>query len=271
MSEKRPFKQAGKGPQKPIKKPFRKASPPSSDGHGGSVWLYGQHAVMSAWQNPERRCFRLLLADGSEPLPLDGIKAKRPAPQFIPKAEFDQMFEGAVHQGIAVEVALLPIPSIQDIVRDCAHDASARVVLLDQVSDPHNVGAILRSAAAFGAKAVILPDRSAPLPVGVLAKVACGAVDVVPLVPVPNLSRAMELLKESGFWTVGLDERGEKTLADANLKDGKIALVLGAEGDGLRRLTAEKCDFLVRLPTQPPIASLNVSNAAAVALYEMVR
>jgi 23S rRNA (guanosine2251-2'-O)-methyltransferase len=259
-------------PKSASKAQFKGQPKPPPTQNPGSVWLYGLHAVKAAWENPERRCFRLLVAIGHdwEERPPEGCR--RPVVQKVDKREIDQIVgEGAVHQGVALEVSLLPEPSLEDII-DMAEDMqNAHIVILDQVSDPHNVGAIMRSAAAFGALAVVLPDRGAPMPSGVLAKVACGAVDAIPLVRVGNLARAMEQVREGGFWTAGLDERGDKTLAEAKLAGGKVALVLGAEGDGLRRLTAENCDFLVKLPTQPPIYSLNVSNAAAVALYELVR
>jgi 23S rRNA (guanosine2251-2'-O)-methyltransferase len=147
---------------------------------------------------------------------------------------------------------------------------SAALVVLDQVTDPHNLGAIARSAAAFGALAIVLLDRNAPPLTGVVAKTASGALDVVPLIRVNNLARAMGEMKEAGFWLVGFAEAGKEVLGTADIT-GKIALVMGAEGEGLRRLTMENCDRLMRLPTQPPIGSLNVSNAAAVALFEWAR
>lgn len=136
------------------------------------------------------------------------------------------------------------------------------------MTDPHNVGAVLRSAAAFDASAVILTDRNAPEATGTLAKSASGALELVPLITVSNLTRAMKTLKDLGFWCVGLDGRAPSTLRETSLPD-KIALVMGSEGFGLRRLTAENCDYTVKLPISERVESLNVSNAAAIALYEM--
>lgn len=252
-------------------KPDKKTSDKSA------LLLYGVHAVRQAWLNPERRCTRLLLTDsGKEAFAATLAEAqklglsKRPQPQIVPKDQLDRLLPGAVHQGIVLDANPLPDTEIEDVLRAAETKPSSCIVVLDQVTDPHNVGAILRSAAAFGALAVVLPDRNAPPLTGVLAKTASGAADIVPLVRVGNLSQALDALREGGFWTVGFAESGKSTLAEVDLS-GKIALVMGAEGEGMRRLTMERCDLIVRLPTHPPIGSLNVSNAAAVALYEVAR
>lgn len=194
----------------------------------------------------------------------------RPVERTDPAALAALLPQGAVHQGLAALVDPLPMVDLAELLEDLPPDAPTRLLLLDQVTDPQNVGAILRSAAALGAAGVILTERHAAPESGSLAKAASGALDVLPLVRVVNLSRAIEALKQAGFWCLGLAAEGEMTLAEAK-PTGRIALVLGAEGTGLRRLTREHCDQLVRLPTQGPIDQLNVSNAAAIALYELAR
>ncbi len=226
-------------------------------------WLYGLHAVAAALANPKRRLRRLVAtAEGAAKL---AQMAPAAAPDLLDRPALERLLPpGAVHQGLIVEAAPLPAPRLDQIER------TGTVVLLDQVTDPHNVGAVLRSAAAFGAIAVIRPEHGAPAATAIVAKAASGALEVVPLVTTGNVARALDRLKRDGFWCIGLDGGADETLAAA-APSGRIALVLGAEGKGLRRLTRERCDRLVRLPTHPPIDSLNVSNAAAVALYELAR
>lgn len=237
--------------------------------------LYGLHPVAAAWTNPQRRCRRLLVTEAAQGMLEEALAAARqrgldrPPPTITDRGEIDRLLPGAVHQGVALDAAPLPDIDVDDVVR-LAGEGPAHLVVLDQVTDPHNVGAVLRSAAAFGAVAVVVTERHAPETTGVLAKSASGALEVVPLVRVVNLARALESLKAAGFWCVGFDESGERTPAALDLS-GRTALVLGAEGAGLRRLTREHCDVIARLPTRGPVGSLNVSNAAAVALYELAR
>ncbi|QJE73658.1 23S rRNA (guanosine(2251)-2'-O)-methyltransferase RlmB [Aerophototrophica crusticola] len=239
--------------------------------------LYGIHAVAAAWANPTRTC-RTLWVTESGLEALDDAMGKameaeldRPEPTLVEKDTLDKLLPpGAVHQGVALDCAPLPEVAIEDIVIAAQNDPNALVVVLDQVTDPHNVGAIIRSAAAFGAKAVVVQDRHAPPLTGTLAKTASGGVEVVPLVRVTNLARAIDELKQAAFWSVGLDEGGARPLHQVDLT-GRTAVVLGSEGEGLRRLTAERCDEVAKLPTGGPVGSLNVSNAAAVALYEVAR
>lgn len=196
-----------------------------------------------------------------------------PLPEIVSREALEALLPpGAVHQGVALAAAPLPARGIEDVIAEIAESGSEEeiVVLLDHVTDPHNIGAILRSAAAFGVRALVLPEHGAPEPTGTLAKTASGALEHVPLVRVVNLARTLDRLKTAGFWCLGLDEAAPQTLAESRLT-GRIALVLGAEGEGMRRLTRERCDILVRLPTRGAISSLNVSNAAAIALYELTR
>ncbi len=238
--------------------------------------LWGIHAVREAWLNPKRKVLAFWatesgLAALKETLAKTNKRSlPRPAPVKVERAEIDALLpRGTVHQGVILEVESLPEMSLDDFLG--LEDGGDLVVILDQVTDPHNVGAVLRSAAAFGAGAVIVTERNAPGATGILAKTASGGAEHVPLISVVNLSRALEALKAENFWCVGLAEEGEKDLSESNLGSGRIALVMGAEGEGLRRLTREHCDELVRLPTSGAIGSLNVSNAAAVSLYEVVR
>lgn len=249
-----------------------------SFGAPSPLFLYGLHAVRAALRSEERKVRRLLVTESG----FAGIRAAydealanglaRPEPVFVEKEDIDRLLpRDAVHQDVLLDVEPLEDVFLKDLLISAADNA--RVVILDQVTDPHNVGAILRSAAFFGADAVIVQKLHAPDITGTLAKAASGAVEFVPLVREVNLARAIEQLQEAFFTCIGLDERGEVTMAQAaeRCKNGRVAIVMGAEGDGLRRLVAEKCDMLAQLPTDGPLESLNVSNATAVALYELAR
>jgi len=244
---------------------------------GAAVWIYGTHPVSEVLRNKYRIIRRLIaVSEGqkqlaSEFVSLISMRGQPLVPEALDRHAFERLLPaGSVHQGIAALVEPLTPPDLLEICDAAESSGSSLLLILDQVTDPHNVGAILRSAAAFGAQAVIVTERNAAAESGVLAKSASGALEHVPLVPVTNLARAMVQLKEAGFWCIGLGAEGGETLAEIDLS-GRVALVLGAEGSGLRRLTRDNCDKLARLPTQGPIGQLNVSNAAAIALYEVAR
>ncbi|MDD3029057.1 MAG: 23S rRNA (guanosine(2251)-2'-O)-methyltransferase RlmB [Alphaproteobacteria bacterium] len=255
------------------KESLRTDAPPPPAGNALRLW--GLHAARAAFLNPKRKVTRLWLTEAGhklfEPTQREAKDAllKRPDAKKMARKDMDDLLPpDSVHQGIVIETLPLPDPSLNDLF--VSENAPSVILLLDQVTDPHNVGAILRSASAFGANAVVITERNAPAATGVVAKTASGALDVVPLIHVVNLSRALDALRDAGYWCVGLAEEGKEDLSALDLS-GKTALVLGSEGEGLRQLTRKKCDVLARLPTQGPIGSLNVSNAAAVALYEVRR
>ncbi len=261
--------------------------------------LYGLHAVREAWLNDSRTVYALYItpqaARSFEKTLLEGKNngLRRPRPIMVEKSKLDRMLpKGAVHQGVALACSPLEEIDERDLVILLHQKKRVMVAMLDQVTDPHNVGAILRSAAAFGVNGVVMQKKHAPELNGVLAKTACGAVDHIPVAKATNLSRAIEEFQAAGFIAVGLDERGKNTIdnirgATNNISPksnnlmidpldiapppfgdhDKILLILGSEGNGIRHLVKEKCDALVRLPTKGTISSLNVSNAAAVAFY----
>jgi 23S rRNA (guanosine2251-2'-O)-methyltransferase len=225
------------------------------------VILYGWHTVTAALTNPNRRIRRLLATENAlRRLADEGIKLSISPEVMRPDALAARLTPDAVHQGLIAEADPLLSPAIEDL------PATGSVLVLDQITDPHNVGAILRTAAAFAVAAVVTTARHSPEATGVLAKSASGALELVPIVIVQNLARALAALKARGFLTVGLDSEAPDDLAaiEMNLP---LALVLGAEGKGLRQLTGATCDRLARLDLPGAIKSLNVSNAAALALY----
>ncbi|MCD8566713.1 MAG: 23S rRNA (guanosine(2251)-2'-O)-methyltransferase RlmB [Alphaproteobacteria bacterium] len=279
-----PKKSHGKPPQKAAGKAFHKKE---ERGHGKAdkhakpsssrlnIHLFGQHAVREAWLNPRRHIQNLYITEnalkGFEDVLHQAASLKRPPPTIIEKDTLDKSLPpGTVHQGIALNCATLPEIGLQDLLIRASNKERALFVILDQVTDPHNMGAILRSASAFGADGMIVQKRHAPElqgPAGaIIGKTACGALEHLPIAYETNLSRSIEMLQEAGYFVYGLDERGQDMPVPTDIP-AKAVLVLGAEGDGLRHLVKEKCDVLVKLPTAGAIQSLNVSNAAAVALY----
>jgi 23S rRNA (guanosine2251-2'-O)-methyltransferase len=242
---------------------------------GNSLWIYGIHAVAAALGNPARHLRRLLLTEEAEA----AVAARLPRPWALSverteRARIDHLLgAGAIHQGAALLVDPLAPPSLQSAVA-----RPGPILVLDQVTDPRNVGAILRAAAAFGVAAVITQDRNAPEETGALAKAASGALETVPFLRAVNIARTLVALRAAGFWVIGLDAAGEG-LSGPALAQRRVALVLGSEGEGLRRLTRETCDEVASI-AMPGLAasgasglldSLNVSTAAAVALYELAR
>ncbi len=228
----------------------------------GQVRLWGRHAVEAALNNPARS-HRKLWATREGVASLDGeLPADFPV-EWAEAADLARLVaRDAPHQGLVLECAALEDVFLDDVIGA----TGGPILVLDQVTDPHNVGAILRSAAAFGAAAIVTQDRHAPPESGTVGKSASGALEVVPWVRVVNLARALEELAEAGYWRIGLAGEAEATLAEA-LPAGPVALVLGAEGEGMRHNIAGHCDALARLPISAAMESLNVSNAAAVALY----
>jgi 23S rRNA (guanosine2251-2'-O)-methyltransferase len=240
----------------PAGKPRDKAS----GRHEGPVILYGWHTVTAALENPKRRIRRLLATENAARRLAAETKAQRIAPQIVrPDAIAAELAPDAVHQGLLAEADPLPAPALDEL-------GGGIVLVLDQITDPHNVGAILRSAAAFAVAAVVTTARHSPEVTGALAKAASGALEYVPIMHVINLARGLTELKAAGFLLVGLDSDGETDLGEAALT-APLALVIGAEGKGLRQLTRTTCDLVARIDVPGHIRSLNVSNAAALALY----
>ncbi len=235
----------------------------SGRGSTGTVRLWGRHAVEAALKNPERS-HRKLWATREGIASLDGeLPADFPVEYAQPADLARLVARDAPHQGLVLECLPLEDMFLEDVLTG---DPARPLVILDQVTDPHNVGAIMRSAAAFNACAILTQDRHAPPESGTLAKSASGALEVLPWVRVVNLARALDEVAEAGYWRIGLDGEGPTTLTES-LPAGPIALVLGAEGEGMRHNVMQHCDALAKLPISEAIESLNVSNAAAIALY----
>ena len=237
---------------------------------GGENWLYGLHAVQAALANPRRQLGRAVLTSrAAETIGKELLSRVR-----VELAEGEAISKllpaGAVHQGAALEAKPLHTSDLEAVLEQGESRTRRIVLVLDQLSDPHNVGAILRTAAAFGVTAVVVQDRHAPPQSGALAKAASGALETVPYIEVVNIARALDTLSEHGFWRIALAGDGADPLT-AVIPPGDVALVLGSEGDGIRRLVREHCEAAAFIPIARAVESLNVSNAAAIALYELRR
>jgi len=241
--------------------PQRKTQPGS-----GKLILFGRHAVIAAVSNPRRTIHALYAHERYH----DVIGQARPTQtilSFAPDALTSLLPPGAVHQEICAHVAPLEQPAIETVLSDAADASDGPLIMLDQVTDPQNIGAIFRSCAAFGARAIIMQDKHAPRETGSLARAASGALEILPWIKVVNLARALETIAAAGYWTIGLTGHADTSLERVISSGQKLCLVFGAEGAGLRPNIAKHCDSLAKLDIDPRMESLNVSNAAAVALY----
>jgi len=251
-------------PRAPKPRKHRTSRPNHAERGDGPSRLYGVHAVEAALRNPKRKVGRILMTENAENRLKEAL-AKHLAAERVGPRDLDRLLgPDTVHQGVLIETEPLEEPSLAELAADAR--TAGPLVVLDHVTDPHNVGAILRSCAVFGAAGLVMTRRHSPPLDGALAKSASGALEHIPVVLAQNLARAIAELKELGVLALGLDDSGEALIEDEPFK-GPIALVLGAEGKGLRELTRTSCDRLCRIATPGPIASLNVSNAAAIALH----
>ena len=262
---KRPDRKPERKPERDRRQFYKPAQTKPESG----LWLYGLHAVRSALSNPKRFVRRVVLTERAAeeigPKLLSRVKQELSDLHGISRT----LPAGTVHQGIALLCEPLPRIDLETVLKQ-SHERPRIVLVLDQVTDPHNVGAILRVAAAFGVTAIVVQDRHSPPETGALAKAASGALDVVPVIHVVNIARTLDELGQREFWRVALTGDGDRTLKDA-VGQGDIALVLGSEGSGIRRLVRENCDVAAHIPIATAIDSLNVAAASAIALYELRR
>lgn len=263
---------------KPAGKPERAPKQNTPRNRIDNLSLFGMHAVREAWLNPARTIHALYITQNALEEFTPHIHAakkaglKRPEPVVVEKSRLDGSFpEGTVHQGVAIRTELLPEYSATDLVRAGTlglreEGKRSLILMLDQVTDPHNIGAIIRSASAFQITGMIVQKKHTPPLQGIVGKTACGGLDHLMIAHETNLSRTIEQLKDEGYYVIGLDERGEESLEEFKVPD-RCVFILGAEGPGLRRLTKDSCDQMIKLPTGGAVGSLNVSNAAAICLY----
>ena len=236
------------------------------------LFLYGRHPVTAAIQNKKRQIIAIYTThDNLAEVTALCSAAHRDASliKVVDKKEIDKLLApDAVHQGFAAAVKELESPALEDICALAEGRESCHVLILDQVTDPQNIGAIIRSCVAFDTLALIVQDKNSPTESGAMAKASAGMIEHLPIVRVTNLSRAAEVLKKAGFWIIGMDGYAKTTIDKIN-KTGKTAIIMGSEGKGMRRLVEESCDDTVRLPISPKVESLNVATAAAITLYEL--
>lgn len=237
-----------------------------------ALYLYGRHPVVAAINNPKRQINAILVtAENADEVKKLCISTNRNTGlvKVVERKEIDKILpQDAVHQGMIAQVKELECYDITDICNMSENKEKCFVLILDQVTDPQNIGAIIRSCVAFDALALIIQDKNSPAESGAMAKASAGMIEHLPIARVTNLSRAIEELKKCGFWTVGMDGYATDNIDKIN-KNGKTAIIMGSEGKGMRRLIEESCDITVRLPISEKVESLNVATAAAITLYEM--
>ncbi len=238
------------------------------------IILYGKHAVFAALNNPRRKIVKILCTVDNLQNIKETCAKMHIAESFIEvcdKKRIESILPPAsVHQGVALISLPLEDYSIEEICTICENEKNTRVLILDQVTDPQNIGAIIRSCAAFGVKALIMQNRNSPQENAVIAKTSVGMSEILPIVRVTNLSRAVETLKKNEFWVLGMDGYAKDYISSVD-KSGKLAVIMGSEGKGMRRLIEESCDITAKIPMEPEVESLNVSNAAAIILYELYK
>ena len=243
----------------------------SANKDNNTIFLYGRHAVLAAIKNPKRNISKIFCTkeNAEEIKKALQISGRNLALNITERKELDKLLpKDSVHQGFILQCQELRNYDLDEVCRLAENQINCHVLILDRVTDPQNIGAIIRSCVAFDTLALILQDKNAPSETGAMAKASVGTIELLPICRVTNLSRAIEKLKACGFWVVGLDGYAT-TYIDQMDKSGKIALIMGSEGKGMRRLVEENCDTTVKLPMSDKVESLNVSNAAAIALYEI--
>lgn len=237
-------------------------------------WIWGTHSARAALMNPERRILSIFASrNAAEALNVEAFRhLRRPDITILDPRDMDSMLpDQAVHQGLAVRTLPLADADFEPVCAQLAADPNGRILILDQITDPQNVGALFRAAAAFSVGLIIMQDRKSPPLGGIVAKAAAGALELVPVCRVVNIARSIESLQAQHVLVVGLESESDTALQSALAQSGALALVLGAEGRGLRDLVARKCDRLARIPIAAAMESLNVASAAAISLYEAAR
>lgn len=264
FNSKKPFS------QKPTHKNKKKHGQSNFEKNKSESLFYGKHPILAVLNNPNRTVKKLYILKKSYNEFEQHIKnAKADCVEVIIKDNFDDLIDKQTpHQGALASVKPIDNFSIEQLCSQTKNKEKSIVVMLDQITDPHNIGAIFRSSASFNADAIIMPDKNTPEETGSLAKSASGTLEITPYIKVKNLARAIDYLKDHGYWVLGLDSNSNQNIRNIDLPD-KIVVIMGSEGKGLRKLTQEKCDFEIKLPISSKVESLNVSNATAITLYEI--